>query len=145
MDRHWICRSVSDILLLFVCRYSTLRTTDGQSHDRWVTSVDLPVELQGTHALYNMSLSSTANNLKDEEFNVNYSFEGASGYVIEETVSFGELSLEDMPVGIATHIGPYLVNQKYDGLLGLAFKGGNSSKSNTLPFVSSLLLVIKKT
>lgn len=91
--------------------------------------------------MYNISLSSTANVAEDEKFGVNYSFEGASGYVVNERVTISDVSLQAMPVGIATHIGPYIVNQEYDGLLGLGFKYGNSSKLYTalLPSLSSFV------
>ena len=51
----------------------------------------------------------------------------------------GDLSLQHMPVGVATRIGPYLVQNKIDGILGLGFQKGNSSQI-PLSYPSSLVL-----
>lgn len=97
----------------------------------WVASTGLPHEQRGTHKLYNPSASTTALRAAGEKFSVNYSFEGASGYVVQEHVDIGGTLVIDMPVGVATKLGPRLVNETlYDGILGLAFKSGNSSKSS---------------
>lgn len=97
---------------------------------RWLPSTELPDEQKGTHKLYDASSSSTAHKVDGQNFNINYSFPGASGYVVTDDVDIGGTIVQGMPVGVATKMGPYLVNQKdYDGILGLAFQGGNSSKS----------------
>lgn len=96
---------------------------------RWVPSTELPDEQKGTHQLYDASASSTAHKAGGQEFDINYSFPGASGYVVQDDVNIGGVIVSGMPVGVATNIGPYLVGQNgYDGILGLAFKYGNSSK-----------------
>ena len=97
---------------------------------RWLPSTELPDEQKGTHKLYDASSSSTAHKVDGQNFDINYSFPGASGYVVTDDVDIGGTIVQGMPVGVATKIGPYLVGQKdYDGILGLAFQRGNSSKS----------------
>lgn len=79
--------------------------------------------------MYNVSASQSASRVDGEAFDVNYSFKGASGYVVKEDVDIGGIVVGGMPVGVATNIGPYLVGQTaYDGILGLAFQYGSSSK-----------------
>lgn len=62
-----------------------------------------------------------------DKFQVDYAFPGASGYVVRELVTVGNISPALMPVGVATKIGPFLVDQPFDGVLGLAFKSMNTS------------------
>jgi hypothetical protein len=63
------------------------------------------------------------------QFEIDYSIPGASGYVVTEDVEIGGITAEGMSVGVATVISDYLVRQEeFDGILGLAFKYGNSSK-----------------
>jgi hypothetical protein len=68
------------------------------------------------------------------EFEINYSIPGASGYVVTEAVNIGGAIVEAMPIGVATHLSTYLTNVAgFDGILGLAFTHGNSSKSAFYP------------
>ncbi|MCJ1265122.1 hypothetical protein MMC22_004997 [Lobaria immixta] len=99
---------------------------DTGSADFWVTGVELPESQQGSHRLYDSTRSPTSTKLVKEWFQVNYSFLGASGYVVRERVTVGNITHDLMPVGVATNIGPYLVDMPFGGILGLAFKAENS-------------------
>lgn len=94
----------------------------------WVTGIELPESQQGSHRLYDSTRSPTSTKLAMEWFQVNYSFLGASGYVVRERVTVGNITHDLMPVGVATNIGPYLVDMPFGGILGLAFKAENSSE-----------------
>lgn len=63
-----------------------------------------------------------------EKFHIDYSVPGASGYVATDDVNIGGAVVNKMPVGVATKIGPYFTGRSEDGIIGLGFKYGNSSK-----------------
>ena len=54
---------------------------------------------------------------------------GASGYVATDDVNIGGAVVNKMPIGVATKVGPYFTARSEDGIIGLGFKYGNSSKS----------------
>ena len=89
---------------------------------------ELPASQRGKHHLYDSAVNGNASVIAGQKFHVDYATPGASGYVVADTVNIGGAIVNQMPVGVATNVGKFLVEERQDGILGLAFKHGNSSK-----------------
>lgn len=83
------------------------------------------------HAVYNPALSPTSfRDLKlNQTFNITYAWGwGASGYVVNDTVSIGGSGKAVMSVDVATAVNQTQANVAEDGILGLGFLQINTSK-----------------
>ena len=105
---------------------------------RWVFGKELPASQRGKHHLYDSAVNGNASVIAGQKFHVDYSTPGASGYVVTDTVNIGGAIVTHMPVGVATKVGDFLVGSRQDGILGLAFKHGNSSKYILQVHISTL-------
>ncbi len=97
--------------------------------NRWVYGPK--VSNRAEHALYDPTLSPTSfRDVKlNQTFNVTYAFGwGASGNVVNETVSIGASGNAVMTIGVATAVNQTLANIAEDGILGLGFQQVNTSK-----------------
>ncbi|MCJ1468546.1 hypothetical protein MMC07_007175 [Pseudocyphellaria aurata] len=116
---------------------------DTGSADFWVTGTELPESQRGPHRLYDSSRSTSVEEqgqgAETETFRVDYAFPGASGHVVRERVAVGDMTPAPVPVGVATKIGPFLVDQPFDGVMGLAFKSMNTFRPNQSPTFMELI------
>ena len=80
-------------------------------------------------------MSSTFVNLTGETFNIGYGDgSGASGYAALESVNIGGATVPNQAIGVANAIeGGAVGNSGYDGIIGLAFKYGNSIRPDQQP------------
>lgn len=80
--------------------------------------------------LYDPKKSSNWKPLDGYTFDINYvGGAGASGIVGTDTVDIGGAIVPNQAIELATTVGSGRVNGGADGILGLAFKGGNSGSS----------------
>jgi hypothetical protein len=91
----------------------------------------IPSDDRSNQILYNLSQSTTAQQVPGLSFNISYEDVGdwAAGIVITETVTIGGVTVADMPMGVATALGPVeIVNAGYSGIMGMAFESENFSE-----------------
>lgn len=90
-------------------------------------STELPSADQGSHALYDPKKSSNWQQMEGYTFDINYvGGIGASGIVGTDVVDIGGAIVPNQAIELANTIGSGRVNGDGDGMLGLAFKEGNS-------------------
>ena len=102
---------------------------------RWLYGPDIPANELGGQAQYNPSASTTFVNLTGETFDIGYGDgSGASGYAALESVSIGQSNVPNQAIGVADAIrGGAVGATGYDGIMGLAFKYGNSIRPDQQP------------
>lgn len=93
-------------------------------------STELPSADQGSHAVYDPKKSSHWKQMKGYTFDINYvGGVGASGIVGTDVVNIGGAIVPNQAIELANTIRSGRVNGDGDGMLGLAFKEGNSGRS----------------
>ena len=102
---------------------------------RWLYGTEVPANELGGQTQYDPSTSSTFVNLTGETFDIGYGDgSGASGYAALETVNIGGAIVPHQAIGVATAVrGGAVGNSGYDGIIGLAFKAGNSIRPDQQP------------
>jgi len=110
--------------------------------DRWFLGPDLPQNMTGDLNLYNPQYSSTARPSTGQGFNISYGDGGnaVSGPVYLDTVDIGGATIPQMSVGVANHFAGFYRGELGSGIVGLAFRGGNSIRPNPQPTFMELLL-----
>ncbi len=71
--------------------------------------------------------------LAGQKFRINYATPGASGFVCTDKVNIGGAVVDHMAIGVSTNISKYFQHGSEDGILGLGFQHGNSSKCPDIP------------
>ena len=104
--------------------YST-RMTDLQNS--WVFSSQLSASQQAGHNIYNPFLSDTSEVMPGYTWNIVYvDASTASGNVYTDTVSVGEIQIENQAVELAQIVSSQFLDEPEDGILGLAVTNNNS-------------------
>ncbi|KAF3764385.1 hypothetical protein M406DRAFT_43159 [Cryphonectria parasitica EP155] len=100
---------------------------DTGSSDLWVFTTQTPQQQSQGHQLYNPDSSSTASQVANAEFQIQYGDgSGASGTVFRDVVTVGGVSVQDQAVEGATMVtGSFTEDQATSGLLGLAMDSIN--------------------
>jgi cathepsin D len=96
---------------------------DTGSSNLWVPSSTCNSVACFLHSTYNSGLSSTyvANG---ETIDIEYGSGSASGYMSQDTVNFGGINIQNVPFAEMTDLGGVsFIASKFDGILGLAWKG----------------------
>ena len=100
---------------------------DTGSSDLWVRGPTIPAS--GSHTAF--APKNGDNPIPNETWNITYGDKtGASGIVYSETVNVGPVAVTKQAVEVATSISPTFQRDPADGLLGLAFSGINTVKTN---------------
>ena len=96
---------------------------DTGSSNLWVPSSSCNSAACFLHHTYNSGLS-TSYVANGETIDIDYGSGSASGYMSTDTVSFGGISVDSVPFAEMTDLGGIsFVASKFDGILGLAWKG----------------------
>lgn len=112
---------------------------DTGSSDLWVFSTELPSSESSGHALYNPSVSGTADS--GETWDISYGDgSGASGNVYLDTVKVGPVTATSQAVEAAESVSSeFTQDTANDGLLGLAFPTLNTCSPNACtPFFQTV-------
>jgi hypothetical protein len=87
-----------------------------------VGSTLLPKDQQGSGPIFNVSSSSTAQRIANEVYNITFVGGGGSdGLVYTDTVTVGDLTLQNMPIGLANNHRDQTGDSGRSGNLGLSF------------------------
>ena len=93
---------------------------------RWV--LDPQLASSTNHTTYDFTRSPTANPSQDVMFGAGYSnSDGVFGFLVADTVLIGGATAENFTFGVVNSSSQILLQQPYDGVLGLAYTPVNAS------------------
>ncbi|KAL8976242.1 MAG: hypothetical protein Q9205_007710, partial [Flavoplaca limonia] len=93
---------------------------------------------------YAVEKSSTARPLPDETFDISFPHASVSGIVVEDTLALASQSvvLKDFALGVVNQQSKGIIDQAFDGFIGLGFKGSSPKETildETPTFLEALM------
>ncbi|KAJ2849769.1 aspartic proteinase precursor [Coemansia brasiliensis] len=103
---------------------------DTGSSDFWIPSVECDSTACETHSRFSHSNSSSYKT-SHVPFSLNYGSGGLIGQVGADKLHIGNVTVEDVHVGLATHMSRFFRTARFDGVFGLGFPGLSRIQSQT--------------
>ncbi|KAJ1750870.1 aspartic proteinase precursor [Coemansia sp. RSA 1290] len=103
---------------------------DTGSSDFWIPSIECDSAACETHSRFSHSNSSSYKT-SHVPFSLNYGSGGLIGQVGADKLHIGNVTVEDVHVGLATHMSRFFRTARFDGVFGLGFPGLSRIQSQT--------------
>ncbi|KAJ2454143.1 aspartic proteinase precursor [Coemansia sp. RSA 2336] len=103
---------------------------DTGSSDFWIPSIECDSTACETHSRFSHSNSSSYKT-SHVPFSLNYGSGGLIGQVGADKLHIGNVTVEDVHVGLATHMSRFFRTARFDGVFGLGFPGLSRIQSQT--------------